>query len=150
MTIWGVDLGVRSAYAAGLGDGGVLVLDCLLQRPNKISRSRELRLLHEWAHRTFAPDDAVYIEEPPLAGSRNLRVFLHLGQVAGVIASACEAVLVPVSSWKKGTVGNGAASKELVASWLSRRHPDLYRQCGGDQNRIDATCIALYGSLDQG
>ena len=149
MTIWGVDLGVRSAYAAGL-DGDDLTLACLIQRPNKTSRSHELRLLHEWAITTFAPGDAVYIEEPPLAGSRNLRVFLHLGQVSGVLASACEATLVPVSSWKKGTVGNGAASKEHVAAWLRRHHPNHHVRCGGDQNSIDATCIALYGCLDQG
>lgn len=145
MAIWGVDLGVRSAYAACTGRVTSIEL-----KPKKHSRSEELRLLHVWAQETFGPEDVVYVEEPPLAGRRNLRVFLHLAQTSGVIASACRATLVPVASWKKGTVGNGAASKDLVAEWLRTKHPSLHSACAGDQNLVDATCISLYAVLDQG
>lgn len=148
MRVWGVDLGVRTAYAAGLSTDNSLEVSTYIQRPN--SRSRELRLLHEWAQETFGPDDVLYIEEPPLAGARNLRTFLHLSQVSGVMACTRDATLVPVSSWKKGTVGNGSATKDLVSRWLSRRYPEYHRVCTEDQNLIDATCLALYGCLDQG
>jgi Holliday junction resolvasome RuvABC endonuclease subunit len=147
MAKWGVDLGVRSIYAARLGSTFDLFS---VQLPiHKHTRSEELTLLHAWILSTIDPDDVVFVEEPPLAGSRNPRTFLHLAQTSGVVASACKAQLVPVSSWKKGTVGNGSASKDLVSAWLRRVHPDLSEACSGDQNYVDATCIALF-ALGQG
>lgn len=96
------------------------------------------------------PEDRVYIEEPPLAGSRNLRVFLHLSQSSGVLASygTDYTNFVEVSKWKKHVVGRGNATKPDVAKWLEKNHKNLFDQCGGDQNFVDATCIALYGHLD--
>lgn len=150
MTIWGVDLGVRSLYVARI-DGSVLTLFSKSYRIHKQSRGDELAGLHAWLGDTLE-HGPVAIEEPPLAGSRNLRTFLALAQVSGITAAAAgpEAILVPVSSWKKGTVGNGAASKDLVSAWLRRVHPDYHKACAGDQNLIDATCIALYAHMGQG
>lgn len=144
MATWGVDIGVRSAYAVSGDSHAVIQL-----KPRKHSRSEELRLLHSWAMETFAVGDIAYIEEPPLAGRRNLRVFLQLAQASGAVGSACDAEFVPVSSWKKGTVGNGAANKDQVADWLRHAHPRRHARCGGDQNLIDATCIWLHASMDQ-
>jgi Holliday junction resolvasome RuvABC endonuclease subunit len=150
MTVWGIDLGVRSLYVARI-DSGKLDLFCHnTLKIHKQPRYAELAILREWLG-TFLPTGGWYAEEPPLAGARNLQTFLHLGQVCGVVACCVPATLVPVTSWKKGTVGNGAASKELVARWLQRRHPAFYEQCDGDQNLVDSTCIALYGkTLDKG
>lgn len=149
MITWGVDLGVRSLYVARLEDGDLSLYSHNSLLIHKQPRFVELTMLHTWLA-AFPPEGAWYAEEPPLAGPRNLQTFLHLSQVSGVVACSVPATLVPVGSWKKGTVGNGAAGKGLVADWLRARFPRFHDQCGGDQNFIDATCIALWGSVDQG
>jgi len=150
MISWGFDLGVRSVYAARI-EGGNLSLHCLNTiRIHTHERWEELYAIACWV-RDLYPDGPAYIEEPPLAGSRNLQVFLHLAQVSGVVSAAARpSTLVPVSSWKLGTVGRGNATKDLVADWLRARHSGWHAQCGGDQNLIDATCLALYGHVIMG
>jgi hypothetical protein len=145
--VWGIDLGVRSLYVARLVDGDLSLHSHNSLRIHEQDRFVELSILRQWLG-LFPPAGSWYVEEPPLAGARNLQTFLHLAQVSGVVACCTPAVLVPVSSWKKGTVGNGAAGKELVAKWLRARFPRFYDQCDGDQNYIDATCIALWGSVE--
>lgn len=150
MTVWGIDLGVRSLYVARLDDGNLDLFCHNSLRIHKQDRYVELAMLRTWLG-NFPPAGRWYCEEPPLAGSRNLQTFLHLAQVSGVVACCTPATLVPVGLWKKGTVGNGAASKDLVSRWLQRRHRGYFDQCGADQNLVDATCIALYGqTLDAG
>lgn len=148
LSIWGIDLGVRSLYVARIEDG-VLDLFSHKLRIHKQSRGQELLELSNWLADILGTGQ-VWIEEPPLAGARNLQTFLHLAQTSGVVGAVAgdAAQYVPVSSWKKGTVGNGAASKELVANWLRRSFPIWHKSCEGDQNYIDATCIALYGTIN--
>jgi hypothetical protein len=57
-----------------------------------------------------------------------------------------------VSSWKKGTIGRGNATKDEVSAWLGEHHPKYARQCRGDQDLTDAAAIYLYGraALDTG
>lgn len=95
-------------------------------------------------------DAAVFIEEPLVAGARNLRSSLKLAQAVGaLVAGATEytdhVYLIPVSTWKKGVVGTGNASKDEVALWLNRVYPNYAAQCDGSQDFIDACCIARYG-----
>lgn len=115
-------------------------------RIHKQPRWRELQVLHDWITGLIS-EGTVWIEEPPLAGSRNLRTFLHLSQVSAVAGLAGRCEYVPVGSWKKQVVGNGAASKDLVARWLARHRPGWHAQCRGDQNLVDATCLAIYGNM---
>jgi Holliday junction resolvasome RuvABC endonuclease subunit len=147
MISWGVDLGVRSLYVARIDDSGLTLYSHDSLKIHKQDRSAELQALSHWIQPLYLMGGLglVYAEEPPLAGARNLQTFLHLSQVSGVVACSVPTTLVPVSSWKKGTVGDGAASKDLVAGWLLRRHPAYSEACRGDQNLVDATCIALYG-----
>jgi Holliday junction resolvasome RuvABC endonuclease subunit len=148
MITWGVDLGVRSLYVARLEDGDLSLYSHHSLQIHKQSRHKELKTLHVWLSDTVG-EGQVWIEEPPLAGARNIRTFLHLSQVSAVAGLVEGSDYVEVSTWKKGTVGNGAAGKELVANWLRARFPRFHDLCGGDQNFIDATCIALWGSVDQ-
>lgn len=155
MTIWGVDLGVRSFHAAGLSPLGHLELfSYLCVTPKKVreqgslERSGELSSLGTSLTALMAPGDEVYIEEPPAAGAKNLRTFLKLAQVSGVLAFAARnggasAAFVPVDTWKKDVIGRGGVSKDGVAEWLQLTYPRYRTQCGTDQNFIDATCIAL-------
>jgi Holliday junction resolvasome RuvABC endonuclease subunit len=148
--MWGVDLGVRSLYVAHISDVG-LSLHSKSLKIRQHTRGEELSILQDWLADTLGPGE-VWIEEPPLAGSRNLQTYLHLSQTSGIAAATAgaRANLVPVSSWKKGTVGNGSASKELVANWLRAGFPAWHGTCQGDQNYIDATCIAIYGYVAVG
>jgi Holliday junction resolvasome RuvABC endonuclease subunit len=98
------------------------------------------------------PDEEtlVFIEEPLVAGARNIRTALKMSQavgamVAGVGIYTDKCYLVPVSTWKKAVIGNGSASKEQVALWLSRHHPSYSSQCDGSQDLTDACCIARFG-----
>lgn len=148
MTTWGIDIGVRSLYVARI-EGGKL--DLFSHKSLKIHQQQryvELSMLRAWLGQ-FPPAGTWWAEEPPLAGSRNLQTFLHLSQVSGVVACSVPATLVPVAEWKKGTIGNGGASKERVSGWLSATHPAFFAACEEDQNLIDATCIALYGQSKQ-
>jgi Holliday junction resolvasome RuvABC endonuclease subunit len=144
MTVWGIDLGVRSLYVARIDDDGIQLFSHKSLVIHEQERYVELSILRQWLQQ-FSPTGRWFAEEPPLAGARNLQTFLHLGQVSGVVGASTPAFNVPVSSWKKGTVGNGSASKDLVSRWLHRRYPAYFKACAGDQNLVDATCIALYG-----
>jgi Holliday junction resolvasome RuvABC endonuclease subunit len=144
MTTWGVDLGVRSLYVARIEGAEIDLYSHNTLKIHKQERYVELSILREWLG-GLGLSGSWFAEEPPLAGSRNLQTFLHLSQVSGVVACSVPATLVPVSSWKKGTIGNGSASKERVSGWLRTTHPAFFAACEEDQNLIDATCIALYG-----
>jgi hypothetical protein len=90
------------------------------------------------------PGDFIFVEEPPKV--RNMRVFGQLSMSAGAILSATETgYLVPVDSWKAAVIGRGGVGKPDVAEWLRVHHPKFSEECEGDQNLVDAACIALYG-----
>ena len=139
-----MDLGVRSLHAFGLADDEqTLVASISVEKME--TRSRELKALGRQFYGLFDADDTVFVEEPPLAGSRNIRVFAALHQVFSVALSEGPNVYpVEVSTWKKETTGRGNATKDDVSRWLEEHHP-LYSALCGDQNLIDAACIAVYG-----
>lgn len=151
--IWGIDLGVRSIYMAGLTATGELILSkCEIKVKGSIkdqpmtARAEELREIASHL-RHITPQDSVYVEAPPAAGSKNLQTYGKLHQVAGVVLcnNAANSELVPVDTWKLYVAGKGGLSKELVASYLQKHFLAYSELCAGDQNLIDATCIALYG-----
>jgi len=154
--IWGIDLGVRSFYAAGLEHGELTLISRVILAPKSVraqsaaDRASELTDLYQALHDIITLGDTVVVEEPPMAGARNVRTFLKLGQVCGVVIAAASAKgadvhLVPVDTWKKEIVGKGGAPKEIVASALSVLSSRYSAQCEGNQNSVDATCIALFG-----
>lgn len=156
MTIWGVDLGVRSFHAAGLHGQDLTLSECVLATPKKVSaqgpweRGQELAELARFFRSMLQPWDHVFIEEPPAAGSRNLRTFLKLGQTSGALATAAgmlgaSVTFVPVDTWKMTVCGKGGVPKDVVRSVLTERAPGYSAQCQEDQNKVDATCIALFG-----
>lgn len=98
---------------------------------------------------TMSHPDAIFIEEPVVAGARNLRSSLLIAQVCGVMLVAAGmgrvVKLTPVSSWKVETVGHGNADKDAIRRWLDHVHPAIAKECGLDQDLYDASCVALYG-----
>lgn len=146
----GIDLGVRSIHIASLTNAFTI-------EAKKDVRQNEIRFLFDefskWVDRVYeelhgAVSCTFFIEEPVVAGARNLRSSLQIAQVAGAIMAApIDSYLVPVSSWKKEVVGKGNANKEQVSEWLKDNHPYLYSITGGKQDFVDATCIRLYGDI---
>ncbi len=133
----GVDLGVRSIHVSTSYNATTLSVD-------KTTRGEELRhLLLQYEAIFMAHNTVAFIEEPLMAGPRNIRTALQMAQVAGALMTAMPSYLVPVTTWKKEIVGKGNAKKEEVAEWLKER-PE-YVHTGGSQDLVDATCIRLYG-----
>ena len=141
----GVDIGMRSV-ALSVFENGLLTNIEVGSVPQTALRGDELFFLAQKLRWLGEDGITTYVEEPPMAGPQNKRTFLHLGQTCGMILSVCsEAHLVPVSTWKKQVVGAGNATKDDVAHWLLAHSASYHALCDGDQNRVDAICIGLYG-----
>ncbi len=94
--------------------------------------------------------DYVFIEEPIVG--RGVRASLQLSQMYGAFRAELaerardnQVYDVPISVWKRATVGRGNAKKEDVANWLKEYNSDYYSRCDGNQDLIDATAIGYYG-----
>jgi Holliday junction resolvasome RuvABC endonuclease subunit len=152
-SFYGFDLGVRSAYMCEikLGKNGISfrMEKIELKAPKKNLERRDLELfaIKEFSTHNIEKNSIVYVEEPLVAGARNLRTSLKIAQVSGVVmASAPDfAKFVPVSSWKKEIVGKGNAKKEEISEFLLKEYKEMWAECNEDQNLIDAACVALYG-----
>lgn len=88
--------------------------------------------------------------EAPLVGRGGVRSTMVQCFTSGAIQGALSGLgfttqVANVSSWKKHVVGKGNAKKEEVAKYLRLRHPALHAASGGNQDIIDASCIALFG-----
>lgn len=138
--IVGIDLGIRAVYISTPTKTVTLSVDKGKTRHTEISDLGWL--LEQEAERSWT----CFIEEPVVAGVRNLRTTIQIAQISGlVMAIVDEAFLVPVSTWKKEVVGKGNASKAEVAAWLESNDSRLYAKVKDNQDHIDATCIRLYG-----
>lgn len=95
---------------------------------------------------------AAWIEEPIINKKAGPKVSMLQGQVEGVLmAAAHQSGVTSVYSvhhteWKKEVVGHGNPGKPAIGSWLEQHQPELASLAGGDQDLIDAACIALYGA----
>ena len=150
--VYGVDLGVRKAHFFGIGpDNETELFSAKLDKSQH--RGFELQKIFYLINDHFKDVNAAfYIEEPPLAGMKNVRVFMKLAQISGVVAVAVprKPEFVPVSEWKKQVVGKGNAKKEDIKSWLCEHYQYYSAQCertdSDSQDYSDAACLAIYGS----
>lgn len=146
--IKGIDLNSRAIALIGITEPWIYEK---IEVHGKVTdRAQILGMLHQSALEIIEPGDQVYVEAPILAGMRNIQSTVKIAAAYGAVLSAIDmrraaAIEVPVSSWKVATVGHGAASKDDVSRWLHRVHPSVHRECSGDQDLMDAACIALYG-----
>lgn len=145
MNIAGIDLGVHKAAYSRFVDGELA--DVGHFDLSMTPRHKELHVLCTSIWLKVGNCDAVYIEEPLIG--RGVRTSLKIAQTAGAVMSELHAVpyldLVPVASWKKEVVGSGSSDKAAIASWLRDNFPSYSSLCAGNQDRVDATCIGLYG-----
>lgn len=97
----------------------------------------------------FGTLDSAYIEAP-IVGRGGVRTTMvqcfTSGAVQGILHEAgISTQIANVSSWKKRVVGKGNATKEEVAKYLRLRWASLYDMANGNQDLIDASCIAIFG-----
>jgi Holliday junction resolvasome RuvABC endonuclease subunit len=151
ITVAGVDLGLRKAHIFAIRDSDSPDLfHVSLDRSNR--RDLELKKIHREIKEYYAGECApFFVEEPLVAGARNLRVSLGIAQTAGAVMTALRgpAYFVSVASWKMTVVGSGRASKDDVRLWLSENKQSYSLACEGTnspQDYADAACIAVYGS----
>ena len=146
MTIWGMD--PASKKLAMFTDD--IATRAIKHEVNRTDRNSELLAMCSWLDMVIAGDrgleTVIYVEEPVVAGARNLRTTILIAETVGMVLSRNARIrVVPVSSWKKATVGNGSADKLGVAQWLAKEHPRYAALCGSDQDLTDAAAIYVYG-----
>jgi Holliday junction resolvasome RuvABC endonuclease subunit len=148
--IWGCDPASKKLALFTDGDAGPRTALLLVK---KTDRNLELLTMCDWLDLLIKddPDPVIYVEEPVLAGVRNIRTTILIAETVGMILSRHARVhVVPVDSWKQGTVGKGGVSKDDVAQWLSEEHPEYAALCGSNQDLTDAAAIYVYGrSLEE-
>lgn len=151
MVIVGVDPSYRTMALVALGDQPMATK---IKVPDKIKDPQKIAsdlFSGGLSFMSLATPFAIYVEEPVVAGARNLRSSLKIARSVGALMGACSAAgmervyLVPVSTWKAQVVGNGHASKDDIRTWLDSHQPEVSALCGDDQDLRDAACLALYG-----
>lgn len=144
--IWGCD--PASKKIAMFTEDGPGNIHSELITVKKSNRNDELMELRRQLMFTLSrdPNPTIYCEEPVVAGARNIRSTILVAETVGMILALNAHVrVVPVSSWKKATVGKGNATKDEVTEWLRREHPDYASNCHESQDLTDAAAIFIYG-----
>lgn len=118
--------------------------------PPKVPHSEAMVAIGDYVASMIPKDSIVYVEAPVVAGARNLqstiKAAMTCGAVIGRLGHATVHVIA-VDTWKKAVCGLGGIDKAAVRDWLYASSEVLAEACHDDQDRIDATCIALAGHL---
>lgn len=92
----------------------------------------------------------VWIEAPLVAQGRVrgtiVQAFVSGAIQSGLITIGSRVTLITVQEWKQLSIGNGSASKELVAKRLRSRWPDDAALLGDDGDLLDALGVAHAGA----
>lgn len=152
-SVAGVDYGTkRIAIAIITSDGGydqhILDISTQTKTDDTVGEISILTAYLETTLQRYKPD-LVAIEQPIQGASRNVRVGLLMGMVAGALSvisnySGADVTIVAPATWKKSVIGRGNADKTDVSRWLELNHPGWFQSCVKNQDIIDATCIALH------
>lgn len=150
----GVDIGIRQV-AVGIPRMGYAAIFSLkireLDRPGELMGIREFlfHLTKAGGGLLFAQMH-LWVEEAYLSNGphANQTTTIGMAETVGCVLGAekwGKAEKIGQSSWKKGLLGDGNASKDEIADWLATNRPDLFAKCAASQDMIDAMCIGLYG-----
>lgn len=150
--ILGIDPSSKTIAVAWLGPGGwgmrkFILTETCVPETMKWARKVMVRLFDRLG---IEAGDVVFLEEPVVAGARNIRSTIKQAYLNGVVQEVittygATCVPTPINTWKASTVGGGA-TKERVAAWLQEAWPLYYEAAAGDQDLIDAGAILLHGS----
>jgi hypothetical protein len=116
------------------------------------ARHLELRSMADWVGRTLPAGAHLWIERPYLSNGSGMNQNTTIGMaetVAAVMLAApwAKVDLVVPGTWKKQVCGSGVMTKAEVAAWLKTNQFRLWQKCLGDEDRMDAMCVGLYGML---
>lgn len=151
MRLIGIDLGVRK-IALALFVENELAITHAYEAIEELPRDMQLLELGHYAlDLALLHDvDSVWIEDVLVGNNR--KYSLALAETKGAVMSGlshlrplCDIRTVNVKEWKREIVGNGNAGKDMVSNYIHATHPGYAALCDGDQDRIDATCVGLYG-----
>lgn len=145
--IFGVDVGMRRLAVACVEAEVYLSVDLGTKAGD---RQRELAGLCAWFSGKVDPEAEVWVETAIGGASGNMQTAIKLAMTVGAlhgIARPGHMFTVAPSSWKAAVVGHGHADKVDVARWVKTRLPASAKACAGDQDLLDAVCIATYGQL---
>lgn len=118
--------------------------------PPKVAHSEAMVQIADYVGAMIPAGAIVYIEAPVVAGARNLQSTIKAAMTCGAVVGRLghtSVYLIAVDTWKKAVCGLGGIDKAAVRDWLYASSPELATACHDDQDRIDATCIALAGHL---
>jgi len=101
-----------------------------------------------YLNKVLGRDEVIVALEAPVA-VKNRQSLIKLSQVSGALIAGFGALrvnplIVPPSTWKKEVVGRGNVNKSQVAGWVADSWPELHRHAAGDQDSLDAGCLARY------
>jgi Holliday junction resolvasome RuvABC endonuclease subunit len=116
--------------------------------PTSIREARrtmaEILSLHRLGKKRVA-----FVEEPVVGvGVRStlVQALVSGGMQIALFDAGFTVHLVSNTRWKKALGLGGHASKDEIKARITTDHPQLAERCGGDQDLIDATGLALYGA----
>lgn len=117
--------------------------DCVLAAYDALSRFLSL---YTWGESRHA-----FIEAPTVtARSFNIGVTIKQSRVNGGITVALlewgfTITSVPPTSWKKELGIGGNATKEQIAEFIQREHPEAWAACWSDEDLLDSYGCLRYG-----
>ncbi len=145
MTYAGIDYGTAKV-AIAIPEAG-LWTDIVLQPGSNLEA---LTVISDAAWNALTEGGATFVvvESAIVGASRNMRVGVSLGMVAGALCltarqTGAAVALAAPSEWKKAVTGRGNANKEEIAVWLAVHHPGWHARCA-TQDSVDATCLAIH------
>jgi Holliday junction resolvasome RuvABC endonuclease subunit len=144
--IYGIDVGMRRVAVACPERGEAWALKV----PDKVDHVDAMHFISAYVGQLVPIAARVWIESVIQGGNGNVQTAVKMGMTAGAIIGALpnrQVRLVAISSWKMAVCGHGGIDKDDVRWWLDESSPALAAACEGDQDRYDATCIALYGQI---
>lgn len=146
----GIDIGVRRLAVAFTAIGVLMPPETVVIESNTQDLNEAWLFLYDRLaglirDLPYLSSINVYVEEPPFV--RNHRTMLHLSAVYGFVSVlclhlSCGVLGVPVSEWKKATVGKGNATKVDVMAWATTMYADREPM---SQDEADALAIMYYG-----
>lgn len=151
MNLVGIDLGVHKIALAVFLENSLAVTHVY---EASADLPRDVQLL-EMGHYAMSlahlhSVDSIWVEDVLVGNNR--KYSLALAETKGALLGALSHLrpvtdirTVNVKEWKREIVGNGNAGKDTVMNYMVATHPAYAAQCDGDQDRIDATCVGLYG-----
>jgi Holliday junction resolvasome RuvABC endonuclease subunit len=147
---FGIDYGVRKIAVAGIRRGNIVSLSDLVLSPGGLAHE-SLPLLVDFVDRALMENhkpSMVAVEAPIMGSSGAAQTVIKMSMVAGAIISYLHArniplIVVPPSTWKSVSIGNGNASKASIHDWAELRWPGWAKT----EDESDALGLSVYADL---